>query len=70
MSMPVMDIRPVPMNMVYWPMGMDMVVRFLDIHPILCMLMMLIVEMPMVMHEYFMRVQMPVPFPVKQEYPT
>jgi hypothetical protein len=51
MSMAVMDIRPVPVDMRYWPMGMDMVVRFPDIHPIVCMLMMLIVEMPVVVRD-------------------
>jgi hypothetical protein len=68
MSMPVMDIRPVPVDMRYGLMAMDMVVRFPGIHPFVSMLMVLIVEMPMVMHDCFMAVQMPVLFPVKQDY--
>ena len=67
MPMAMMDIRPVPMDMRYGPMGMDMVVRFPDINPFVSMLMVLIVEMPMVMRNCFMGVQMQVPFPVEKE---
>ena len=70
MSMPMMDIGPVPVDMRYGPMGMAMVVRFPDIHPFVIMLMVLIVEMPMVMRDCFMGVQMAVLFPVKDEYPA
>jgi hypothetical protein len=70
MRMAVMDIRPVPVDMRYGLMGMDMVVRFLASHPFVGMLMVLIVEMPVVMSDRFMGVLMPVFFPVQNAYPA
>jgi len=68
--MPMMDIRPVPVNMRYRSMGMDMIVRFLDSKPFVIMLMMFIVVMGMMVRYRFMGMQMAVLFPAKDEYPA
>ena len=62
--MAVMDIRPVPVDVRYGPMSVDMVVRFIAVAAFVGMLMMLIVRMPVAMSDCFMGMQMPVPFPV------
>jgi len=67
MSMPVMDVWPVPMDMRYWAMGMSMVVRFRHIEPSVSMRMVLIVNVYVSMCKGLMCVQVPVFFPVKKE---
>jgi len=67
-SVPVMDIRPVSVNMSHGPVSMDMDVGLLVICKRVGMPVMLIVNVFMQMRNGFMGVEMAVLFPVKQEY--